>query len=265
MSFHKNVINSDLFQKLMRAQYPEDLKREEKKKLLEQASCYYVHPGELQDNILVSHANYAHPVLSSGKHSNGYMNLAVLPPKLLFEAMRQMANMIKREIDLERCADGSIYVCGPAQGAVVPGVILAHYLGDNVVPIYAEKHKQLDGLMTLDRFSIPGEDEIFLIMLEDTMTTGKSTLKALDSITRKYPGRKITVLCLCLIVDRRIESHVISEWPVFSWLDYRENAFKTYDQGNCPYCNGSSFAELLPKSNWGEQFANSSLSNLSVS
>lgn len=244
MSFY-NLAETEEIRRVLKAETPEEITTADKLEALRQAKALFVHPGE-------NHPNVPHPILSSGNCSNGYINsmMLFLWPRLLEAILLQLANQIKKE--LGELGNQKTYVCGPALGAIMPAFLLAKHLGNNYIPMFAEKNKFGDG-MVLERFPLSSEDLIKIIVAEDVTSTGTSALSALNAVT--MDGRKqAEVLCLATIIDRRTPNHKLPpSLKVISWLDHRRDGFQTYKLSDCPLCNAGS-QRLPPKSNWDKFF-----------
>jgi orotate phosphoribosyltransferase len=113
--------------------------------------------------------------LSSGLHSNGYLQCAlVLQHPAHAEALGQALAERVRALTL----DGGVEtVISPALGGLIIGHEVARGLG--VRAIFAERQ---DGVLTLRRgFTItPGER---VLVIEDVVTTGGSTRETMDVVT----------------------------------------------------------------------------------
>jgi orotate phosphoribosyltransferase len=130
-----------------------------------------------------------HFILSSGLHSDTYLQCA----RVLMDAQRgarlckaladKVSAQINEKIDM---------VVAPAMGGVVVGYEMGRQLG--VDSIFCER---ADGSFTLRRgFDI--EDGATILLVEDVVTTGKSSLETVDCINA-YGGRVVAEACL---VDR---------------------------------------------------------------
>lgn len=157
-----------------------------------------------------------HFLLSSEKHSNGYVQCAKLLryADLSAEVLENVTEQIKdMKFDL---------IVGPAMG----GIIVAYELGRqlNKEAIFTERE---DGMMKLRRgFEIkPGSK---VIIAEDVITTGKSSMEVKEIIE----GMGAEVIALVSIVDRRSENEKVN-LPVYSAVKLDIN---TYDAENCPIC-----------------------------
>lgn len=142
-----------------------------------------------------------HFILSSGKHSNRYIQCAKLIENPIYceEVAKIIANKIREKgIEVDLCV-------GPAMGGVIISYELARALGVNA--IFTERE---NGKMTLRRgFSI--EKDMNVIIVEDVITTGKSSFETVDVI-RSYGAN---VIALTSIVNRSNKDE-INNLPIIS-------------------------------------------------
>lgn len=142
-----------------------------------------------------------HFILSSGKHSNRYIQCAKLieNPTYCEEVAKIIASKIKEKgIKVDLCV-------GPAMGGVIISYELARALGVNA--IFTERE---DGKMTLRRgFSI--EKDMNVIIVEDVITTGKSSFETVDVIE----SCGANVVALTSIVNR-LNKDEINGLPIIS-------------------------------------------------
>lgn len=142
-----------------------------------------------------------HFILSSGKHSNRYIQCAKLIENPIYceEVAKIIANKIREKgIKVDLCV-------GPAMGGVIISYELARALGVNA--IFTERE---NGKMTLRRgFSI--EKDTNVIIVEDVITTGKSSFETVDVI-RSYGAN---VIALTSIVNRSNKDE-INNLPIIS-------------------------------------------------
>ena len=142
-----------------------------------------------------------HFILSSGKHSNKYIQCAKLIENPVY--CEEVANIIgeklkEKGIEVDLCV-------GPAMGGVIISYELARALGVNA--IFTERE---NGQMTLRRgFEI--KEGMKVIIVEDVITTGKSSFETVDVI--RSCGAE--VLALTSIVNRSNKDE-INGLPIIS-------------------------------------------------
>lgn len=155
-----------------------------------------------------------HFLLSSGRHSNRYVQCAKLLqyPDKAEKVLSVTYNKIK-DLDFD-------IVLGPAMG----GVIVAYELGRQLQKpaIFTER---VEGKMTLRRgFEIePGQK---VLITEDVVTTGKSSLETAEVI-KSLGGEVIGIAC---IVDRKTSN---IEYPIYSAIELKIESFTPEE---CPLC-----------------------------
>ncbi|WP_273358997.1 orotate phosphoribosyltransferase [Anaerococcus octavius] len=157
-----------------------------------------------------------HFLLSSGKHSDRYIQCAKLiqHPEYCKEVSEIIAEKLKENnIDVDLCV-------GPAMGGVIISYEVAKALG--VDAIFTER---VDNEMTLRRgFEIPKGTKV--IIVEDVITTGKSSFETVDVI--RSCGAE--VVALTSIVNRS-NKEKINGLPVISATKID---VKTYDADDLP-------------------------------
>ena len=127
-----------------------------------------------------------HFLLSSGRHSSAYCQMAYLQqyPDKCAQVMSLVAEQLK-EMDID-------VIVGPAMGGIVYAYELGRQLGKRA--IFTER---VDNVMTLKRFSIhPGEK---CIIAEDVVTTGISSLEETKRVIEEAGGVCLGITC---VVDR---------------------------------------------------------------
>lgn len=161
-----------------------------------------------------------HFLLSSGKHSDGYVQCAklLMHPEKAEKVVGVLADKIK-DLDFD-------IVVGPAMGGVIVSYELARQIGKP--SIFVERE---DGEMTLRRGFEVREGQKVLIA-EDVVTTGKSAYEAIDLI-EKHGG---IVVAIASIVNR---SSGDIRYPLYSAV---EVDLKTYKKEDCPMCKDGSKA-----------------------
>ena len=138
-----------------------------------------------------------HFVLTSGLHSDKYVQCAQLlsKPSKAKEICLSLADKIKenfKSIDL---------IVSPAMGGVVIGYEIGRILGKET--IFAER---VNGKFELRRgFKIQKNQKILIV--EDVITTGKSSLECADMINRHH-GNVIGYAC---IIDRSNDKSLIKK------------------------------------------------------
>ena len=126
-----------------------------------------------------------HFLLSSGRHSSAYCQMAYLQqyPDRCAEVMKSVADKVK-ELDVD-------VIVGPAMGGIVYAYELARQTGKRA--IFTER---VDNVMTLKRFAIhPGEK---CLIAEDVVTTGISSLET-KRVIEENGGICVGITC---VVDR---------------------------------------------------------------
>ncbi|MEA4825758.1 orotate phosphoribosyltransferase [Clostridium sp. JNZ J1-5] len=155
-----------------------------------------------------------HFLLSSGRHSNRYVQCAKLlqyPDKA--EKVLSVAYNKVKDLDFD-------IVLGPAMGGIVVAYELGRQLGKPA--IFTER---VEGKMTLRRgFQIkPGQK---VLITEDVVTTGKSSLETAEVI-KSLGGEVIGIAC---IVDRKTSN---IEYPIYSSIELE---IESFDSDDCPLC-----------------------------
>lgn len=157
-----------------------------------------------------------HFILSSGKHSNKYIQCAKLIENPVY--CEEVANIIgeklkEKDIKVDLCV-------GPAMGGVIISYELARALGVNA--IFTERE---NGQMTLRRgFEI--KEGMKVIIVEDVITTGKSSFETVDVI--RSCGAE--VIALTSIVNRSNKDE-INGLPIISATKIDVD---TWDEGEVP-------------------------------
>lgn len=163
-----------------------------------------------------------HFLLSSGRHSDKYMQMAKLLryPWLAEEVMAVLADKM-RELDID-------VLVGPAMGGIVPCYELGRQLRKEA--IFTERE---NGIMTLRRgFTIAKGAKCAVV--EDVITTAKSSYETKEAI-EKLGGVVTHFVC---IVDRSDEN-LKTDVPILSAVKMN---IKTFDKEDCPLCKEGSTA-----------------------
>ena len=155
-----------------------------------------------------------HFILSSGKHSDKYVQCAKLiqNPKYCEEVAKIIAEKVKQAgIKVDLCV-------GPAMGGIIIAYEVARALG--VDAIFTERE---NNEMTLRRgFEIKEGQKV--IIVEDVITTGKSSFETVDVI-KAHGG---DVVALTSIVNRSHEDE-INGLPLISAVKIEVNAWDPDD------------------------------------
>ncbi|MSP33655.1 MAG: orotate phosphoribosyltransferase [Rickettsiales bacterium] len=174
----------------------------------------------LQDFIDAKAILRGHFILSSGLHSDTYMQCArvLMDSKRAERLCSQLAQKLVAQLG-ENFAD---IVVSPAMGGVIVGYELARQLG--LPAIFCER---VDGKFQLRRgFEL--DSSLRVLVVEDVITTGKSSLETFDLI--KEFGCKI--IAEAALVDRSgSDLEKILQVPVITLLRLD---IKTFDRDNVP-------------------------------
>ncbi len=179
----------------------------------------------------------AHAELTSGKHSDGYMNCAkiVRDPQLVAE----VAAGIIANLEKESAYQKPDWVVGPAYGAVTFAHEVARQL-DTKFGFTEVEYTDEGKMQVLKRFDI-GSNETVLV-IEDITTTGGSALKTINVL--KEQG--ITVLPLVGLILNWSGQSEIEGNKIVSLIEAKMNV---YDPDECPLCKEGREA-VRPKANW---------------
>ena len=157
-----------------------------------------------------------HFLLTSGRHSNRYMQCAKLCQYPVYSEMicKDLAKRLEgQQIDL---------LVGPAVGGIIMIYEMARQI--NVPNIFAERE---NGNMTLRRgFTIPKGAKVLVV--EDVVTTGGSVREVMDIVANS----EAEVVGVCVVVDRsggKIDFGV----PFFAAY---ETEIQSYEPSQCPLC-----------------------------
>lgn len=155
-----------------------------------------------------------HFLLSSGKHSDGYVQCAklLMHPDKAEKAVKLIVEKLE-DVDFD-------IVVGPAMG----GIIVSYEIGRQTgkLSIFTERE---EGQMKLRRgFAIEKGQKV--LIAEDVVTTGKSSYEAIK-VVEEYGAEVVGIGC---IVDR---SSGDIKYPIYSGVKLNIN---TYDKESCPLC-----------------------------
>ena len=188
--------------------------------MLETAESFFLTAEVLAQQLRQEEALLSgHFRLSSGLHSDTYVQCArfLRRPELAGPACAALAGQI------QKAGLQPQVVVGPAMGGIVMGYELARQLG--VPGIFTER--DADGKMSLRRgFTLsPGER---VIIAEDVVTTGKSTLE----VARILTEMGAEVLAVASLIDRTGGAAGLP-FPSFALLPV---AAAVYSPESCPLC-----------------------------
>ena len=157
-----------------------------------------------------------HFLLSSGRHSSAYCQMAFLQqyPDKCAQVMESVAaQLADTEVDV---------IVGPAMGGIVYAYELGRQLGKRA--IFTER---VDNVMTLKRFAIqPGEK---CVIAEDVVTTGISSLET-KRVIEEAGGVCLGIVC---VVDRT-KPEAPSHIPILA--SALQLDLPTYAPEECPLC-----------------------------
>lgn len=159
-----------------------------------------------------------HFILSSGLHSDTYMQCArvLMDPDRADRLCSELANEVQDVLNLDEID----MVVAPAMGGVVVGYEMGRQLGKET--IFCER---VDGIFALRRgFHIPEGAKVLLI--EDVVTTGKSSLEAVKCIE----AQGAEVVAEACLVDR---SNGEAELP-FPLIALLSVEVQTFESTNVP-------------------------------
>jgi orotate phosphoribosyltransferase len=160
-----------------------------------------------------------HFLLSSGKHSDRYLQseLVMMHPKTAESVIARLA---------EKLADVTFStVVSPAIGGIRFGYELARQMGKRA--IFTER---VNGVMVLRRgFEVRAGEKV--IIAEDVVTTGKSTLECIEAVT----SLGAVVAAVASMIDRTGGAKVFDVIPFFSLGAVN---VETWEASECPLCKG---------------------------
>jgi len=159
-----------------------------------------------------------HFILSSGLHSDTYLQSAkvLMHPHLAEKICQQLAKKILTNLHSSK----NIAVVSPAMGGVVVGFETAKHLHSTAM--FCER---VNGVFELRRgFSLQPNQEV--IVIEDVITTGKSTLETI-ALIESYQAKVVAIGCL---IDRRTGGQSLPA-PLYSLLEIE---VETFESNNIP-------------------------------
>jgi len=179
-----------------------------------------------------------HALLTSGRHSNGYVNMTkvVENPVAASDFCRALVNtlMLKGKPNV---------VVGSAMGAITISYQVAATFGGLTRAAYTEK---VDGDLVLKRFDIDADEKVLVV--EDTMTTGGTTVKTIQTLIAA--GCDVLPVCGVLINrSGKTELEIPGEDEPYKIVEVARIDIESWDADKCPLCAAGSKA-LRPKENW---------------
>lgn len=174
-----------------------------------------------------------HFILSSGLHSDTYLQCA----RVMMDAARgeRLCKALAAKVKAELSGQSIDMVVAPAMGGVVVGYEMGRQM--NLPTIFCERQ---DGKFSLRRgFDI--EDGARILLVEDVVTTGKSSLEAVECIA-SYGGK---VVAEASLVDRR-DDHIQLPFPLISLMNLK---VETYESGKLP-AKLQEIPAIKPGSRW---------------
>jgi len=180
-------------------------------------------------------ANAPHALLTSGLHSDGYVNCTQIMqrPALVRGILTSHDGM--RPI-LPAGDEKPDWVVGSAMGAITFAFAAAEQMGAKAG--FTEKD---DGTMKLGRFVLEGGAKVLVV--EDVISTGGSTLKTIEAL-RGCEGIRLLPYVICLV--NRSGRDRLNEFQIRALLT---PTIHTWKPEECPLCRKGSTA-VRPKENW---------------
>ena len=169
----------------------------------------------------------SHIVLTSGRHSDAYIN-----PDSLFPYTREVSKIGKIFAETFKNKDIDVVV-GPAIGGIVISQWVAYHLSKL-------KNKDILGLFTE---KTPDKNQVFdrgfdtlvkgkkVLVVEDITATGGSAKKAADSV--KKAGGKVVMVSVMVNRDHK---NVTTETIGYPFKPLTVFKIDSYDEKNCPLC-----------------------------
>ena len=168
----------------------------------------------------------SHFVLTSGKHSDTYINKDALYPHTR-ETSRVCRMMAERSAHLEIDA-----VVGPALGGIILSQWTAHHLcelkGKKVLALYTEESQDQQIFRRGYGELVAGKK---VLVVEDLITTGGSARKVVYAV-RSGGGQ---VAAVCVMVNRNSEA-VSGDYFGAPYVALAEMKVEAYAADECPLC-----------------------------
>jgi orotate phosphoribosyltransferase len=176
-----------------------------------------------------------HALLTSGLHSDGYVNCTqIMQRPALVRGILTAHDGLRPH--LPSGAEKPDWVVGSAMGAITFAFAAAEQLGAQAG--FTEKD---NGTMKLARFVL--QEDASVLVVEDVISTGGSTLKTIDALRGSGPVRLLPYV-ICLV--NRSGKEQLGDFQIRSLLT---PAIHSWEPDECPLCRKGSKA-LRPKENW---------------
>lgn len=186
-----------------------------------------------------------HALLSSGKHSNGYINLREFTkqkPSMARVLFQDFYRTYKEVLNLLLEEPGIDYIHGPAMG----GVLLANEIAIQTSTgyIYTEKVETIESDIKSVQMvcNFDGLEGKKILLVEDVLTTGNTNAKSVKALVEKGA---LIVGPLCSLVNRS-GTRTLHNQEVCSLLNV---FFESHEERECPWCKLGSVA-VKPKLLW---------------
>lgn len=202
------------------------------KQIFQEQGAIWIHDGN---------PKRPHALLTSGLHSDGFVNCTFITqqPVLLQQIVSSPAGLFA-SLPTEK----TDWVIGSAFGAIT----LAHSVALELDARAGFTEKDSES-MKLSRFSVSPSDRVLVV--EDTISTGGSTLKTIDGIVRAgIPKDHVLPFIVCL-VNRSGKTELAGK-EIRALLTLHIHSWKPEE---CPLCRSGSQA-VRPKSHWQDLTAN---------
>lgn len=221
------------------------------RKYLEEADVLWLYSGE-------PNANVPHAVLTSGKHSNGYVNVGKMLKKFP-EVRRELANIIVRS--LRRKWTGKVdRVVGAdtSSTALAKDVAIIAKAGHITMKKVSEPGRKLPRQIWNYNENTPLRDGEVIFHVEDLITTSSSAMEVRKGIRHANCGVKVMFAPLLVaIVERSDPDKRVTQVEDSIILPLLQLSIQNYDPETCPYCVVGSKAIADVKKNWDELVATS--------
>lgn len=178
-----------------------------------------------------------HALLTSGLHSDGYVNCTfVMQKPALVRGLLSAHDGLRPQ--LPGSSEKPDWVVGSAMGAITFAFAAAEQLGAQA----GFTEKDGDG-MKLARFDVHAGSNVLVV--EDVISTGGSTLKTIEAL-RRCEAVQILPYVLCLV--NRSGKDSIGDFQIRALIT---PSIHTWKPDECPLCQKGSQA-VRPKEHWKE-------------